>query len=379
MPSTNVDHMNPRTTPAPGIPQSQAASSPADECAELRRRLRSGMVIPAHPLALNSERKLDERRQRALSRYYIEAGSGGLAVGVHTTQFAIRRPEVGLFAPVLELAAETAGEYPLRPVMIAGVLGSTRQALAEAALARSLGYDAALLSLAGLGEWDERQLLSHCRAVADVLPLMGFYLQPAVGGIRLPYSFWRSFVEIESVVAIKVAPFSRYGTLDVVRAVVDSGRQDEIALYTGNDDTILYDLIAPFTLQSDRNGPVEVQMAGGLLGHWAVWTRTVVRIFEQLRDIATAHAPVPPDVMRLAWRITDCNAEFFDAANEYRGCIAGLHEVLRRQGLMEGTWCVDVEERLSPGQKEGIDRVYRSYPDLNDDAFVAEYRDRWLR
>jgi hypothetical protein len=302
--------------------ESHRALSLTEQCASLRKRLMPGMVIPAHPLALNAESKLDERRQRAVSRYYIEAGSGGLAVGVHTTQFAIRRPEVGLFAPVLQLAAETAREYPQRPVMIAGVMGPTRQAAAEAALAREWGYEAALLSLAGLGDWNEQQLLDHCRAVAEVLPLMGFYLQPAVGGIHLPYSFWRRFVEIEQVVAIKVAPFSRYSTLDVVRAVVDSGQHDSIALYTGNDDAILYDLMTPFSLCDAEGNPAEVHIVGGLLGHWAVWTHAVVRIFKQVRALALAGAPIPHDVIGMAWQITDCNAAFFDAANDYRGCIA---------------------------------------------------------
>lgn len=345
----------------------------------LRKRLKAGMVIPAHPLALTAARKLDERRQRALSRYYVEAGSGGLAVGVHTTQFAIRKPEVELYVPVLQLAAETAREYAPRPVMIAGVMGPTHQALAEAALARDAGYDAVLLSLAGMDDWSEQQKLDHCRAVAEVLPLMGFYLQPAVGGIPLPYAFWRRFVEIEQVVAIKVAPFDRYATLDVARALVDAGRQGDIALYTGNDDSILTDLLTPFDLCDARGEPVRVHFVGGLLGHWAVWTHAVVGLLRQVRALADAGAPAPSELLRLAWQITDCNAAFFDAAHGFRGCIAGLHEVLRRQGLLEGTWCVDPDECLSPGQSEEIDRVYRSYPHLNDDAFVSQHRDRWLR
>jgi hypothetical protein len=352
--------------------------SPISNLQSLRSRLRGGLVIPAHPLALNAERKLDERRQRALSRYYIEAGSGGLAVGVHTTQFAIRRPEVGLYAPVLKLAAEVAVEYLQRPILIAGVLGDTRQAVAEAAAARDIGYDAALLSLAGLGDWSEQRLLDHCSAVAEVLPLVGFYLQPAVGGIPLPYAFWRRFAEIEQVVAIKVAPFSRYRTLDVVRAVVDAGRHEDIALYTGNDDTILHDLLTPFNLCDGRGNPAEVHMVGGLLGHWAVWTHAAVNLLDQARGVVQSHAPVPQSLLRLAPQITDCNAAFFDAANAFRGCIAGLHEVLRRQGLLAGTWCVDPAECLSPGQSEEIDRVYRAYPHLNDDAFVTEHLDRWL-
>jgi len=351
---------------------------PLDQ-ATLRRRLLDGLVIPAHPLALNAARRLDERRQRALSRYYIEAGSGGLAVGVHTTQFAVRRPDVGLYAPVLQLAAETAREYTPRPVLIAGVIGPTRQAVAEAELAAQTGYDAVLLSLAGLGEWSASQLLAHCRAVAEALPLMGFYLQPAVGGIPLPRPFWRRFAGIEAVVAIKVAPFNRYATLDVARAVIEAGRQDDIALYTGNDDAILSDLLTPFHLPDAQGRLTQARFVGGLLGHWAVWTRTVAQIFARVRALAADNAPIPPDVLALAWQITDCNAAFFDAANAYHGCIAGLHEVLRRQGLLEGVWCIDPAECLSPGQSEEIERVYRAYPHLNDDAFVAERRDRWLR
>lgn len=353
-------------------------TSPLDR-STLRRRLRDGIVIPAHPLALNAARRLDERRQRALSRYYIEAGSGGLAVGVHTTQFAIRRPDVGLYAPVLRLAAETAAEYDARPVLIAGVVGHTRQAVAEAELAAQTGYDAVLLSLAGLGEWNAQRLLAHCRAVGEVLPVMGFYLQPSVGGIPLPYAFWRRFAEIEAVVAIKVAPFNRYATLDVARAVIEAGRQDDIALYTGNDDAILSDLLTPFHLRDAQHRLTTARFVGGLLGHWSVWTRSVAQLFARVRALTMADAPIPPDLLALAWQITDCNAAFFDAPNAFHGCIAGLHEVLRRQGLLEGVWCIDPAECLSPGQAEEIERVYRAYPHLNDDAFVAEHRDRWLR
>jgi dihydrodipicolinate synthase/N-acetylneuraminate lyase len=242
-----------------------------------------------------------------------------------------------------------------------------------------LGYDAALLSLAGLGDWSEVQLLAHTRAVGEVLPLMGFYLQPAVGGIRLPYSFWRKFAEIEPVVAIKIAPFNRYYTLEVVRAVIDSGRYNDIALYTGNDDSILNDLLTPFNLRDAQGELREMRIVGGLLGHWAVWTQRVVRIFEQARALVSAHAPIPHELLQLAWQITDSNSAFFDADNGYRGSIAGLHEVLRRQGLLEGTWCVDPDECMSPGQIQEIDRVYRAYPHLNDDAFVAERLERWLQ
>jgi Dihydrodipicolinate synthetase family len=347
----------------------------------VRRRLQQGLVIPAHPLALTAERKLDARRQQALTRYYIEAGSGGLAVGVHTTQFAIRQAQFGLYQPVLQLAMQTAREYQKLPLMIAGVLGRTPQASAEARLARDLGYDTALLSLAGLADWSIDQLLEHCRAIGEILPVMGFYLQPAAGGIPLPYRFWRRFAEIESVVGIKIAPFNRYATLDVVRGVVDAGRQDDIALYTGNDDAILHDLLTPYVLrpQGAANKTVTVRMVGGLLGHWAVWTQTAVRILDQVRAATRAPAPIPYELVQLANQVTDCNAAFFDAANGYKGCIAGIHEVLRRQGLLAGTWCLDPEECLSPGQSEEIDRVYQAYSHLNDDDFVRANRDCWLR
>jgi dihydrodipicolinate synthase/N-acetylneuraminate lyase len=329
---------------------------------DLREKLRAGLVIPAHPLALNSERKLDERRQRALSRYYLAAEAGGLAVGVHTTQFSIRDPHVALFEPVLRIAAE---EMQGRDVVkIAGVVGPTPQAAKEAELARSLGYDAALLSLAGV-----EQPIQHVRAIASILPVFGFYLQPAVGGRILPYQFWKQFVEIENVVAIKIAPFNRYQTLDVVRALAESGRKD-IALYTGNDDNILLDLLTRF----DFGGGRTVRFAGGLLGHWAVWTRCAVEHLKMTRQGA-----VSPEMLTLAQQITDSNAALFDAANAFRGCIAGIHEVLRRQGLLEGRWCLDPNEDLSPRQLEEIDRVTRAYPHLTDDDFVREHVDEWLR
>ena len=352
-----------------------------NRCIAVRRQLREGLVIPAHPLALTADRKLDECRQRALTRYYIEAGSGGLAVGVHTTQFAIRQPEIAMYPRVLQLAIDASREYKQRPLMIAGVLGKTDQAIVEAMLAHDTGYDAVLLSLGGLGHWTEDELVAHCRRIGDILPLVGFYLQPAVGGIALPYRFWRRFAEIESVVGIKIAPFNRYSTLDVVRAVVDSGRNGDISLYTGNDDSILHDLLTPF-IYPKREAPhdmLEVRIVGGLLGHWAVWTRKARQILDQVQACIRTRAPVPQELLQMANQITDSNAAFFDAANAFRGAITGLHEVLRRQGLLEGIWCIDPEEYLSPGQSEEIDRVYRQYPHLNDDEFVAEHRDRWLK
>lgn len=335
---------------------------------EVRDGLQSGVAIPAHPLALTAQRKLDERRQRALTRYYLDAGVGGLAVGVHTTQFGIRDPKVGLFEPVLALAAEEMARADRVLVKVGGICGPTRQAVQEAALLNRLGYDAGLLSLGALKAATEDELIAHCQAVAEVLPVVGFYLQPSVGGRVLPFSFWRRFAEIPHVVAIKMAPFNRYQTLDVIRAVMEAGRED-IALYTGNDDNIVADLVTPF----EFGGRVR-RIVGGLLGHWSVWTEKAVAL--QARCKAEG---VTPELLRLGVEVTDCNAAFFDAANGFHGCIAGLHEVLRRQGILEGLWCLDEAEGLSPGQAEEIDRVYAAYPPLNDDAFVEERRDRWLR
>jgi len=335
---------------------------------DLRQKLRSGLVIPAHPLALNSNRKLDERRQRALTRYYLAAGAGGIAVGVHTTQFAIRNPKVGLLEPVLTIASEES--RGLAVVKVAGVCGKRQQALAEAELAARLGYDVALLSLADLRDASIAELVEHSKSIAAVIPVMGFYLQPSVGGRLLPYDFWRQFLEIENVVAIKIAPFNRYQTIDVVRALAESGRVNEIAMYTGNDDNILNDLLTPFVF-----GQQEIRIVGGLLGHWAVWTKTAVSHLVLAKSHAKA---VPSEVLSLAAQITDANAALFDPAHQFRGCIPGIHEILRRQGLLEGRWCLDPDEELSPGQMEEIDRVYRAYPHLPDDVFVQEHLDDWL-
>ena len=336
-------------------------------------KLRRGLVIPACPLALTRERRFDERHQRALVRYYLAAGAGGLAVGVHTTQFAIHDPQVGLYKPVLELAAETIRERGGDMVKVAGLVGRTPQAVREAELALSLGYDCGLLSLAAFRSADEEELIAHCQAVARVMPLFGFYLQPAAGGRVLSYRFWRRFVEIERVVAVKIAPFNRYQTLDVVRAVADAGR-GEIALYTGNDDHIVEDLLIAYRF---GEGAPRLRIVGGLLGHWAVWTRRAVEILEACKATWEGEH-VPAELLTLGAQVTDCNAAFFDAANGYAGCIAGIHEVLRRQGLMAGRWCLAPQEELSPGQKEEIERVYAAYPQLNDDAFVAEHLQEWL-
>ena len=356
-------------------------SSRAGRLSEIRHALLRGLVIPAHPLALTEARRLDERRQAALTRYYCDAGAGGIAVGVHTTQFAIR--DVGLLAPVLELAIRTARDWCERPpVAIAGVCGPTAQACKEAELAASFGYDAALLSVAALRNADNEEVLEHCRRVADIIPLVGFYLQPAVGGRVLDGAFWRGFLEIDRVLAIKVAPFDRYRTLEVARAVAESGRTD-VALYTGNDDAIVSDLLTP--LPSCEGGPT-LRFRGGLLGQWAVWTRSAVDLLNRCLAITTRSGPPSPgsgeaSVLALlaeGAQLTDVNAALFDPAHEFAGCIPGIHEVLRRQGLLAGRWCLDPHEELSPGQMAAIDRVLARYPQLADDRFVKEHLDRWL-
>lgn len=347
---------------------------------EVGQSLAQGLVIPAHPLALTTGRHLDERRQRALSRYYLAAGAGGLAVGVHTTQFAIREPRVGLLRPVLELASAVAREHVAgggrRPVLVAGACGDTHQAVSEASLAADLGYDLALLQLGALGSASDNELVEHCRRVGEVLPLFGFYLQPAVGGRSLSYDFWRRLAGLDSLAAIKVAPFSRYATQDVVRAVADSGRADDLALYTGNDDHIVLDLLSAFPFER-RESSRRLHMVGGLLGHWAVWTKTAVTLLNEVHAAISSNC-IPADLLIRAEQITDSNAAFFDPAHGFRGSIAGLHEVLRRQGLLEGRWCLDPDQDLSPGQIQQIDRVYASYPHLNDDAFVSQHLDVWL-
>ena len=348
---------------------------PADALAVLRR----GAVIPAHLLALDAQRRLDERRQRALARYYLDAGAGGLAVGVHSTQFAIR--EAGLYEPVLELAMRTARDWvPLggtRPLfMIAGVAGRTAQALREAGIARGLGYHAVLLSLAAMKGAGEDELIAHCAAVAQAMPLVGFYLQPAVGGLALPVSFWRRFAAIDNVVAIKIAPFNRYRTLDVIRGLVEAGAEERITLYTGNDDHIVLDLITPFVVRRG-DADITVHVAGGLLGHWSVGTQRAVQLLERIHT-ARASGAIDAALLALDSRITDCNAALFDVANDFRGCIAGCHEVLRRQGLLEGIWCLDPDEGLSPGQADELSRVHDAHPELHDDDFMRRNLARWL-
>ncbi|QDV51623.1 dihydrodipicolinate synthase family protein [Gimesia fumaroli] len=342
--------------------------------------LQQGTAIPAHPLALTSARKLDERRQRALSRYYIASGVGGLAVGVHTTQFEIREPGIDLYQPVLELAAEEmnrADEQRSVPLLrVAGICGETAQATKEATLARDAGYHFGLLSLSALKQADEQTLIAHCKAVSEIIPVFGFYLQPDVGGRLLPYSFWRRFCEIENIAAIKMAPFNRYHTLDVVRAVAESGRED-IALYTGNDDNIVLDLVTPYRFHSDGK-TIERRIVGGLLGHWAVWTKKAVEILKECQQVAKSETAIPLSILHRNTEVTDCNAVLFDVANRFAGCIPGVHEVLRRQGLLEGIWCLNPKETLGLGQLAEIERIYESYPHLNDDAFVATHLSDWL-
>ncbi|TAK85831.1 MAG: dihydrodipicolinate synthase family protein [Betaproteobacteria bacterium] len=339
--------------------------------AEIAALLRRGTVIPAHPLALDQQRRLDERHQRALARYYLDAGSGGLALGVHATQFAIR--EAGLYEKVLSLGIEEARSWVRRPVlMIAGLAGRTAQAKKEAQLARALGYHCGLLSLGAMKGASTDELVAHCAALAGEIPLVGFYLQTAVGGIPLPARFWQRFAAIENVVAIKIAPFDRYATLDVIKGVVAARAEERVALYTGNDDHIVLDLAVPFDVRRGDD-TVRVRIRGGLLGHWSVWTKTAVDLFKKI-----GNGKIDDDLLALDSRITDCNGAFFDVAHNFAGCIPGCHEVLRRQGLLAGTWCLDPQEKLSPGQAEEIDRVYREHGDLSDDAFVRANLQRWL-
>ncbi|MDF2669514.1 MAG: dihydrodipicolinate synthase/N-acetylneuraminate lyase [Paenibacillus sp.] len=343
------------------------------------KALHDGLVIPAQPLAITEERKLDETHQRALTRYYIAAGAGGVAVGVHSTQFEIREPQYNLYEPVLKLAAEEVDNAKLdRPfIKVAGVCGPTPQALNEAGIAVRLGYDAALVSMGGLKDWSEEQHLERIRAVAELIPVIGFYLQPSVGGRIFSFDFWRQLADIDGVVAIKMAPFNRYQTIDVVRAVCYSSRRDEIALYTGNDDNIVTDLLTTYRFNVDGQ-TVEKKIVGGLLGHWCVWTKKAVELLEEVKQVRN-DAVLSADWLTRNIDVTETNAAFFDPANNFAGCIPGIHEVLRRQGLLKGIWCLNPHEVLSPGQSEEIDRMYRDYPHLNDDDFVKANLSDWLK
>lgn len=348
-----------------------------DLSSELQKHLKSGLVIPAHPTALTKTLKLDERRQRALSRYYLDAGSSGLAIGVHTSQFDIRN--VGLYKPVLELGKEEIDSFCLKTgkkiYRIAGVLGNTKQAVLEAKTASELGYNAVLLSLASLKNSSNKVLIEQCSIIADIIPVVGFYLQPSVGGRILDVNFWRSFSSIKNVVAIKIAPFNRYQTFDVVRGVAESGRADEIALYTGNDDNIVADLLTEYSIPVE-NKQIKVRIVGGLLGHWAVWNKKAVELMDWIKKSKPSNRL---DLLTLGTKITDSNAAFFDSRNSFKGSIAGIHEVLIGQGFLESNYTINPKEKLSPGQKAEIDRVYRIYPELNDDDFVTENLDTWLR
>ncbi|MDC3412171.1 dihydrodipicolinate synthase family protein [Aquibacillus sp. 3ASR75-11] len=345
---------------------------------EVKQHLHEGTVIPAHPLALTTERKLDVTRQRALTRYYIDAGVGGLAVGVHTTQFEIRDPKFNLFEKVLTLAIDEMkrANVPQRFIKIAGICGPVEQALQEAEFAKRIGYDLGLLSMGGLQNLSEEALLERTQKVAAIIPVIGFYLQPAVGGRRLTYDFWKQLADISNVHAIKIAPFNRYLTHDVVRAVCQSSRNEEIALYTGNDDTIVNDLLTTYRIDVD-GVQVKKKIVGGLLGHWSVWTKRVVEIFEEIKKVRD-YNQVPSELLTLGQEITDANAAFFDVANDFKGSIAGINEVLTRQGILQGNWCLLENEKLSPNQLEEIDRVYSAYPHLHDDDYVKENINRWL-
>ncbi len=347
---------------------------------DLKQLLEEGTVLPAHPLALNADRALDEARQRQLTRYYIASGAGGVAVGVHSTQFEIRDPEINLFEKVLSLASEEIAKADLkRPFLkIAGICGPTAQAAAEAQIALKHGYDIGLLSMGGLQGWTEEAILDRVRAVAAIIPVFGFYLQPSVGGRIFSYDFWRKFVEIDNVEAIKCASFNRYQTLDVMRAVANSSRRDKISMYTGNDDNIMADLLTTYQFPV-KGKSIEVGFKGGLLGHWAVWTHNVVQLMERVKAYRKNKTVEEAEaLLTLGVQVTDVNAALFDPANGFHGCIPGIHEVLRRQGLLEGRWCLNPEEELSEGQMEEIDRVYQDYPHLNDDTFVKEFLARQL-
>jgi dihydrodipicolinate synthase/N-acetylneuraminate lyase len=341
---------------------------------QIKALLQEGAVIPAHPLALDQNRQLDEKRQRGLTRYYIASGAGGVAVGVHTTQFEIRDPKVNLYERVLQLAAEEIKEANLdKPfIKVAGIVGPTKQALQEAELAVKYGYDLGLLSMGGLQGWTEQEILERVKAVAAVIPVFGFYLQPSVGGRIFSYGFWRAFADIPNIHAIKVASFNRYQTLDVVRAVCASGRRNEIALYTGNDDNIVADLLTTYRFQIGGQ-TVEKTFVGGLLGHWAIWTKKAVELLEAIKKSRSNKNAGIAELLTRGIEVTDMNAAIFDPSHHFHGCIPGIHEVLRRQGFLEGRWCLNPQEELSPGQMKEIDRVYAMYPHLTDDAFVKEH------
>ena len=347
---------------------------------DIMAAFRRGVVIPAMPLALNEKRAFQPKYQRAIARYYIDAGAGGIAVGVHSTQFEIRDPDVALFEPVLKQTSEFIDQWCARQgkkiLKVAGVCGKTEQALYEAGFAEASGYDAVLLSLSAFKNDTEEAMLEHCNAVAGVMPVIGFYLQPSVGGRILGYDFWRKFMEIENVIGVKMAPFNRYQTFDVIRALAESGRED-ITLYTGNDDNIVNDLLTEYRIKTSM-GEKLLRINGGLLGHWCVWTQKAVELLDEIHALLASGKDIPAEMLTRNIEVTDCNAAFFDPAHGFAGCIPGIHEVLRRQGLLPGTWCLNPDEVLSPGQSREIDRVTEAYPHLCDNAFVAENLNKWL-
>jgi dihydrodipicolinate synthase/N-acetylneuraminate lyase len=344
----------------------------------VKKKLHAGTVIPAHPLALTNERQLDEAGQRALTRYYIDAGVGGIAVGVHTTQFEIRNPEFNLYEKVLSLAIEEIkhANVPDDFIKVAGICGPTEQALMEAKFSKEAGYDLGLLSMGGLNHLSENDLIDRAEKISAIIPLFGFYLQPAVGGRIFSYEFWERFASIPNVYAIKIAPFDRYCSIDVVRAVCHSPRNEEIALYTGNDDNIMNDLLTAFEFNIGGQ-KVEKKIVGGLLGHWSVWTKRVVEIFDEIKKVQN-HDLIPKELITLGQQITDANAAIFDSRNSFKGSIAGINEILARQGLLQGNWCLLDREVLSQGQAEELNRVYASYPHLHDDEFVKANLSKWF-
>ncbi|MDU1892420.1 MAG: dihydrodipicolinate synthase family protein [Dysgonomonas sp.] len=347
---------------------------------DLLQIFRKGTVIPATPLALTESRTVDEKYQKALVRYHIDCGVGGIAIGVHSTQFEIR--EHGLFEGLLSLVSkeiDSWSEFRGKKILkVAGVCGKTEQALREASFALSAGYHAALVSLSALKESSLDELITHCTKVAEIMPIIGFYMQTSVGGINLPYEFWKEFAAIPNVLGIKIAPFDRYKTFDVVRAICDAGKEEDIALYTGNDDNIVADLLSEYKVETSA-GTKNIRIKGGLLGHWCVWTKKAVDLLNEIHSITDSEKDIPQDLLTRAIQITDSNAAFFDSKNRFAGCIPGLHEVLFRQGLMTNILCLNSEEVLSEGQKEEISRVYKAYPHLNDDDFVRSNLSIWLK
>lgn len=348
---------------------------------EVSALIKEGIAIPASPLALTKDKEMDVQSLKAIYRYYIDAGAKGIAVGVHSTQFEIRDPEFNLFRPLLKLAIDEMKAIEKKKnmtiVKVGGVCGKTAQALEESKYLAELGYDAALLSLAALNEETEDEIIEHCRKVAANMPIIGFYLQTSIGGRMLPYSFWKKFAQIENVIAIKVASFNRYQTIDVVRAVLDSGNEDRITLYTGNDDNIINDLMTPY--QVKVNGELKtVHFQGGLLGQFCVWTKKAVEVLEEIKKIRTSSDTIKAQWLTKNVEYTDANGAVFDVVNRFAGCISGINEVLRQQGLMKYSHCLCEHEQLSPGQLDELNRVRKAYPWLIDDDFVKEHLEEWL-